>query len=328
MRTSKALLKRKEVVQIIKPFDNWANDSGDSKNTEARQALYVFYFKLKEIAPETSYYAKAWGHTSYLQWMIKIKMALDARKYERACHEIVSLDRYDLLYQGRSYYNLLDCLQKALNIEAPKNKGQKRFFEETGICESYEYNKIMGLLAEHLPEKKVEEQKMLLTYVADALRKDLQGDQLTKAVDQYCGRGFKLVDLFPTHYQDKSGQEQQLFAEKGTLAKKAVDLTKNGVVLLPWQLGRWGKHRACYFKGLDICYAYSGKYLHHLERRQGKIMADVIDITPLFACVDTNGEYWTLRQEWQRPIQKVMDFRLAALYQVAMMLEALKQEKI
>ena len=111
--------KKKVVMTLIEPYGNWFNDHGDLVNEQAKQALITFYYGLKEIGPNQEYQDEKNmnGRMRYVYYCMKIRDALAEEKYERACNEIISLNHYDLLYQGRVYYNLLNTLNKFMQIE-------------------------------------------------------------------------------------------------------------------------------------------------------------------------------------------------------------------
>ncbi len=100
-----------KLYSILKPYDNWYNDKGDEKNLEAKKALKDFYQELKKLKPSIKY-EKNVQHLSYIPYLIRIKKALDGKKYMRACNELISLMHYEPFFQGRIYYNTLNLLEK------------------------------------------------------------------------------------------------------------------------------------------------------------------------------------------------------------------------
>lgn len=118
-KTQNSEQDKKDLIALLKPYDHWANDCEDVKNDQAREALKKFYYDLKKIEPDKEYADKQApsGRMVYIHYLINIRTALTEKKYERACNEIISLDHYDLLFQGRYYYNLIDTLKELLQIE-------------------------------------------------------------------------------------------------------------------------------------------------------------------------------------------------------------------
>lgn len=96
---------------ILGPYDNWYNNEGEEKNLEAKKALKDFYLELKKLKPYRRY-EKNMLHLSYIPYLVRIKKALDEKRYMRACNELISLMHYEPFLQGRIYYNILKLLEK------------------------------------------------------------------------------------------------------------------------------------------------------------------------------------------------------------------------
>jgi len=105
----------KKISSIIEPYDNWFNNDEPERNLEAKQALYSFYKELKKLTPEKEYRKKQY-HSSYLNFLIKIKEAFMEEKYMRVCNELISLMHYEPYLQGRIYYNMIKILEDGLEI--------------------------------------------------------------------------------------------------------------------------------------------------------------------------------------------------------------------
>lgn len=101
-----------KLYSILDPYINWWNDEGEEKNLEAKNALKEFYTELKKLKPSEKYERRDMLHMSYIFHLVKIKKALDERKYMRACNELISLIHYEPFMQGRIYYNVLNLLEK------------------------------------------------------------------------------------------------------------------------------------------------------------------------------------------------------------------------
>jgi hypothetical protein len=100
-----------KLYSILRPYDNWYNDEGEEKNLEAKKVLKDFYQELKKLKPSRKY-EKNMLHLSYIPYLVRIKKALNEKKYMRACNELVSLMHYEPFLQGRIYYNILNLLGK------------------------------------------------------------------------------------------------------------------------------------------------------------------------------------------------------------------------
>lgn len=111
---------RQRLSKIITGYENWWNNKGEERNQEARKKLIEFCKEYKKYKPSTYYEtgqltAKE-THTSYMQWLIDIKEALDEGLYMRACSELGSLMHYESIFQRRIYYNLIYLLESSLDL--------------------------------------------------------------------------------------------------------------------------------------------------------------------------------------------------------------------
>lgn len=103
-----------ELIKILEPHDNWFNDSGNNKNNEAKDALILFYQRLKKIKPDNNYHKGMISHFYYLRRLLNIKTAFYQKKYMRVCNEISTLICREPFLQGRIYYNILEILEEEL----------------------------------------------------------------------------------------------------------------------------------------------------------------------------------------------------------------------
>ncbi|WP_406241998.1 hypothetical protein ACF3M2_13890 [Tissierella carlieri] len=86
---------KKKLEDILKPYDNWFNDSGEEKNNQAREALHTFYTELLKYKPSKIYESRDGMHTSYIRFLVVIKKAFMEGKYMRVCNELFSLIHYE-----------------------------------------------------------------------------------------------------------------------------------------------------------------------------------------------------------------------------------------
>lgn len=109
-------IKKTKLWDIIYPYANWFNDKGEKINQEAKLALYEFYNELVKYKPSREYEKKPLWHMYYMRFLIDIKKAFDEKRYERVCNELISLMHHEPFFQSGIYFNIIDLLEKELNI--------------------------------------------------------------------------------------------------------------------------------------------------------------------------------------------------------------------
>lgn len=114
MPTTKEQKLEFQLWRILKDYDNWF-DNGE-ENAEARLALCQFYFALKRLSPDKDYRLRENNHTTYLINLLAVKRAFTDKKYKRVCNELIGLMHYNPFLQPRIYFNLLEILERELNI--------------------------------------------------------------------------------------------------------------------------------------------------------------------------------------------------------------------
>ncbi|SHE95427.1 hypothetical protein SAMN02745195_01542 [Thermoanaerobacter uzonensis DSM 18761] len=150
----------KKLYSILKPYDSWWNDEGEEKNLEAKKALQEFYKELKKLRPSKKY-EKNIVHFSYIPYLLKIKKALDERKYMRACNELISLMHYEPFLQRRIYYNVLKLLEKEV------------------IYNSYDFQYALEFTNQVLKDETKKEDKIrMINFILDMIREDLRCQEL------------------------------------------------------------------------------------------------------------------------------------------------------
>ena len=206
-----------------------------------------------------------------------------------------------------------------------------------------EFNNTMQFLKYGLMDKSMDDQILILDYVAELVKKDLQYDLMTKIIYECFKMDFEINYFFPSKYYNQAGEKQLL---KESLKKeREIDLASDAVVLLPWELDRTvnqilniakngfeyqpDNHWARYYTDLDICYVHNGNHScgAGIGWQKGKIMANVVDMSPVFECIDTNGAEWIQVFGTPQQNEAVEDFRLAILYKVIKMEKELEKNK-
>lgn len=78
---------------------------------------------------------------------------------------------------------------------------------------------------------------------------------------------------------------------------------------------------------LDVCYVHNGNHScgAGIGWQQGKIIANVVDMTPVFDCIDTDGVEWIQIYGNEEYNMEVFDFRIAILYKVIKMKKELEK---
>ncbi len=117
---------KKEVRNLcttIEKYDKW-EDVKEETNLNAKEALREYYYKFRKIGINAIIYESGnkWIHTSYIQNLLRIRNALEEKRYTRACNEILTITLTQPIFQGRIYYNLLKLLETyILNIDNADN---------------------------------------------------------------------------------------------------------------------------------------------------------------------------------------------------------------
>lgn len=196
----------------------------------------------------------------------------------------------------------------------------------------FEFENAMRNIEIMLREEENKKDKIiLLDFISQVIKEDLKTTLLSHIF--YNPPGFKediLTGVFPLYYYDEKGNYCKILCS----GEKEIDLASDSVVVrYPWRLDRLQKcikiihkegfeyhahnHKAYYFPFIDLCYLYNG--LHSsacgVVYRQGKIKADVYDLTELFPHVYTDGVNWYNLHN-KSAIYKVEDFRFAILYEI------------
>ena len=117
LTTKKVNKSYPELMQILLSSSSW-NNNGD--NELAKENLQKFLVKLKKVKPCKYYEVKRSSHLGYIRDLLKAKIALDNKLYQRACHELSDL-LHNHCYNGekngfqrREYYNIIQLLEENL----------------------------------------------------------------------------------------------------------------------------------------------------------------------------------------------------------------------
>ncbi|MCO5386999.1 MAG: hypothetical protein NHB14_15835 [Desulfosporosinus sp.] len=194
-----------------------------------------------------------------------------------------------------------------------------------------EFDWAMSFVREALEYEKTNEDKIvILDFMLGLIREDLKTSLMTSIF--YYEEPVKISLLFPSEYEDQSGKLVKVKTDKSQ--QREIDLAKDCVFVVAWHRERLRdtiknlfhnpfefrkeNHMANYYPYLDICHAYNG--LHSITsgigHKKGIIKADVIDITPLFNHIYTDGSCW-FNQHNHIKLWELWDFRIGVIFEVA-----------
>ncbi|WP_018305447.1 DUF6710 family protein [Desulfitobacterium hafniense] len=203
-----------------------------------------------------------------------------------------------------------------------------------------EFDWAMSFVREALEYEKTNEDKIIiLDFMLGLIREDLKTSLITSVF--YNEEPVKISPFFPSTYEDESGKLNNLETDKSQ--KREIDLAKDCVFVVPWDKSDLrdtiknifqnpfefidSNHMANYYPYLDICHAYNG--LHSITagigHKKGIIKADVMDITPLFNHIYTDGNCW-FNQHNHNKLWELWDFRIGVIYEVAKIKYRLEKE--
>ncbi len=179
-------------------------------------------------------------------------------------------------------------------------------------------------------EESLEDQANMIDFFMEITRKDIQYDLLSKFL-------YSEIDDIETHFPFPwvYFMENSDIPNKAKLVRddKLIDLSKDPVVLLPWDryafspviksiVGTGFKyiksnHKGYYFSDIELCYISNGNHsiATGIIKKMGEIQVKEYDIKNLFKDLTTDGLYWYINGEKQ--LKKIFDFRLALLYELA-----------
>lgn len=227
-----------------------------------------------------------------------------------------------------------------------KKVTSKRKYEEFIPHEEYFY--FMKQVSQWLLETpKKEERLILLDFVIDMVKRDLQMDLLTEVFYKEEARITNLLrkELIPMIYIDA---QNDLHSLESIGEEREINLTNVVTIVIPWKINRMksailgvkkegfsyrpSNHKPSYFfEEIELCYVASGNHsiASGILQKKGKINVDVYSIQPLFENVKVDIEdgnlYW-FNLHTDRPLKnvwggkkEVFDFRVGVLYELARM---------
>lgn len=219
--------------------------------------------------------------------------------------------------------------------------------DSSSILPSQEYNRFFEKVGRWMLERHEKDERLhLLNFLLTIVKKDIQFDLLSEIFykEQKYITDLTRKCFIPLWYVDEKGNEKKL----EPIGKKRVNLSETTTIVIPWKLTsmrnaiiniakngfKYSKENhspAYYFTEMDLCYIKSGN--HHIAsgiiQNSGYVEAVVYDTTLLFHHIATDGGYW-LNAHTKKPLafsdsfnrmtfEKVFDFRIAVLYELARM---------
>lgn len=195
-----------------------------------------------------------------------------------------------------------------------------------------EFDNTMDFVKYVLEYEQKNDQIIILDYVMEIIKKDIQYDLLTTILyDKDFTKQIRFI--FPYNYYDEQGNECNIVNKKKT--KKRIDLSTDCVIVLPWCRERMvsqaknignnnftyypSNHLAYYFTYIDLCYVYNGTHsiASGIGHRKGYIEATIYDISKLFDHVYTDGVHWYNSHNNKKYSIDLVDFRIGIIYEIA-----------
>lgn len=137
--------------------------------------------------------------------------------------------------------------------------------------------------------------------------------------------------FFPQGTWDENGDNIEC---RYALKKKRLNLAQDRIISGPWSrekairnilnlkdkdfVFREKNHLGVYYRPFDICQVSNGNHsvmASIAHKKQGELLIEEVDISPIFPYVDTDGMKWIHKyREWYH--DSVMDYRLAVIYKM------------
>lgn len=171
----------------------------------------------------------------------------------------------------------------------------------------------------------------VIDFVVKAIKNDIKYDYLTQIL-YFNNPGTFACSILPIQINNKKGAK--IKAENKSI--RAVSLKDDIVLTIPAEKKKLYRRiigqknapfvydpncqNAKYYEPLGICTVVNGR--HSIAAgaiyEKGEIEAEVIDISPLFKYMHTDGENW-INTETDIVFKEVMDFRVAVIYELIRM---------
>lgn len=215
-------------------------------------------------------------------------------------------------------------------LNSKKDKIQKESYYNP--CPKIEYSFAMDYINYTLElEKNLEDKINMIKFIMGVVKNDIQYDLISKFLYSDMEE-IKITAPIPISLMSKNLHDH----DKMILisSDKMVDLSKDTIILLPWDRFRFpdtvrsiykdefvyieSNHKAYYYSDIDLCYVHNGNHsiTTGIIKKEGIIKADEYDIKGLFKNLTTDGASWYINND-KEPLKEVFDFRIAILYELA-----------
>lgn len=205
---------------------------------------------------------------------------------------------------------------------------------------SHEFNNIMNYIQTAFKHDLMEnsqgvteiakEKIAILDYMLTVIKIDFQYSMFTDSLYKYPDVPIHIWNFMPTVAYDENGVGINLSCGQ----TKIVDFSTDCVISVPWESERMihsishifhdgfdqtaGSYTGTYFELMDVCYITNG--LHHtaagIVNKSGTVNVNVYHTGLAFSHISTDGANWH-NTHTGAILDKVYDFRIAALYEIA-----------
>lgn len=207
------------------------------------------------------------------------------------------------------------------------------------VSPSYAYSQASWICGRYMKDPSASEEDKLayLDFMIDVCRREIQATAVLDIMhEKYsdAGRSDLIAFDFPEECVDSEGNKHTIKTDE----VREVDFAKDFVICKVQETGKLQKalstirrfgfqyeenhnnYFAYYYPEIDVCYVYNGN--HHAEAaryyKSGYMQAKVRRLTPLFPHVKTDGSCWFNVHTGEK-MEKIQDFRVAVLYELARM---------
>ena len=168
---------------------------------------------------------------------------------------------------------------------------------------SHAVNSVMNYFT-YYPNLTKQEKLQILSFAMTAIKADKQSELIASTL--YSDDQKQNSVPFPVNYYDEKGMEYDTYRDKESVSvsfsdccffpaphstKRLFTAVRN---IINNSFGKNINHIGYYIPELKLCYVISGNHsiAAGIYTRKGEIDALVVNITPLFDHVDTDGAYW------------------------------------